>query len=381
MTAETSDLLLACARSSLDRPSRRRIESALAARPDWDLLLALGGRHGLLPLMHRHLDAVEAVPAGVRARLWARREATLARNLARARELLEVTALFEAHGIASLPYKGPALAQALHGDVSMREFGDLDILVAPRDVPRARDLLAARGYRPTYALPPAAEAALMRSPLQYHLCLEHDTLGMIELHWKTDPDYPVERIDDPQWWGALATTPLLDESVRAFPDEELLAVLCIHGSKHHWTSLAWLVDVAELLRRASIDWERLFARAAGAGYERRLALGLMLAARWLDAPLPQALRSTLAARPDLESLARRVADGLFDPGYEAPATLDGLRFDLDLYESRARRLKHVAAHLASPNISDWTRWNLPRPLAFLYAPLRVMRLSAKYLLR
>ena len=37
--------------------------------------------------------------------------------------------------------------------------------------------------------------------------------------------------------------------VPALPDRELLLILCLHGTKHFWSSLGWLVDVAELIRR------------------------------------------------------------------------------------------------------------------------------------
>ena len=45
------------------------------------------------------------------------------------RELARIMACLENHSVDAIPYKGPALAQAIYGDVAMRQFSDLDILI------------------------------------------------------------------------------------------------------------------------------------------------------------------------------------------------------------------------------------------------------------
>ena len=54
---------------------------------------------------------------------------------------------FKAAGIPAIPYKGPALAATAYGNVGLRVFGDLDILIQKEDVPRAADMMTALGYR------------------------------------------------------------------------------------------------------------------------------------------------------------------------------------------------------------------------------------------
>jgi putative nucleotidyltransferase-like protein len=72
---------------------------------------------------------------------------------------------------------------------------------------------------------------------------------MVELHWKTDADLPVEPETDNQWWVNLGFASLGGGRIRCFATEELLLILCLHGAKHAWGSLGWLVDVAELIRQ------------------------------------------------------------------------------------------------------------------------------------
>ena len=75
-------------------------------------------------------------------------------------ELLRILRLLDAHAIRAVPLKGPALAQSLYGDLALREFCDLDVLVQETDLRKARGLLEAQGYhldlspRPPRTKPP-----------------------------------------------------------------------------------------------------------------------------------------------------------------------------------------------------------------------------------
>jgi Uncharacterised nucleotidyltransferase len=62
-------------------------------------------------------------------------------------ELLKLLALFETHSISAVPFKGPILAASVYGNLSLRQFGDLDIFVHKEDIARAARLLVSQGYR------------------------------------------------------------------------------------------------------------------------------------------------------------------------------------------------------------------------------------------
>lgn len=377
-------LLLDCARLELNEGERARIEAALAAAIDWPLVLRLAHRHGLRPLLHRHLGALDAgrVPRAVIVELWGEAASIAQRNAVLARELGRIARLLESHGIRVVPYKGPTLALAAYADLSMREFGDLDLLLAREDVPRARDLLCDCGYVPEYPLAPGIEAALLESRLQYHLVVRSRAQGHpVELHWKTDPDFPVERLDDAAWWDGMGHVTVQGEALRTLAPEELLLVLCLHGAKHRWESLGWLVDVAELLRRGgALDWDRIARRARELDCPRRAGLGLHLANALLDAPLPSGAESLAGAR-GIEALGQRLLRGLFDDAMQASHPLADLRSNLVLFDRAGQGIRHAARVAASPSLVEWTRWPLPTALFFLYPPMRLGRLAGKHLRR
>jgi hypothetical protein len=371
-------LLLACARVRLEPGDRAAAEEALGADLDWALLLRLARWHGLRPLLHRHLGGLGPgrVPRPVLVELWGEAETIARRNRALAAELTHVAAVLEANGIPALPYKGPTLALQAYGDVGLREFGDLDILVAKRDVLRARDALCHSDYEPEYPLRADVEQAFLASGAQYHLVLRSPALGhLVELHWKTDPDFPVERAGDAAWWEGTARA----GSLRAFDAQELMLVLCVHGSKHLWASLGWLVDVAELIRRDSaIDWDALARRARAGGCARGVGLGLRLAADLLGAPLAPAARA-LAMTPEVEPLLPAVARPMLAASPGPLPMLQGWALALALREGMRARIRWVVRVVWLPSLVEWTRWPLPRPLFFAYPGLRVGRLAAKYL--
>jgi len=60
--------------------------------------------------------------------------------------------------LAFIPYKGPTLALAVYGNLALREFTDLDILVQTQNVRQAAELLKDRGYQGQFQLGSAQEA-------------------------------------------------------------------------------------------------------------------------------------------------------------------------------------------------------------------------------
>lgn len=372
------ELALACARVQLDDSSRQRILDGLDEPLDWPSVLAFTGRHGLRPLLHRHLSTLARgrVPKPVLVELWGGYELGLRRNCEAARELARIIGQFTANDIPAVPYKGPVLAAAAYGDLGLREFGDLDILLRRADISRATVLLEAAGYRTEFNLAPAAAEAMLGSWRGHEVQLRKAP-HLVELHWRTDADFPVE-IDESRWWGELARIPFEGVPTATFGASDLLLVLCIHGGKHGWAALGWLVDIAEMLRREpAIDWPAVMARARALGVERRVYVGLALAADLLDAPLPAQARQR-CERSNVAQLARRIRADILCV-HRAPASaVRTLRDELELYDRPSHRMKHAVRTIFAPSMAELSRWPLPRALHFLYVPLRLARLAGKH---
>ena len=372
-------LLVACARLDLREADRAALAAALREPLDWALVLRLARWHGLRPLLHRHLAGGFAaqVPRAAMVELWAEAAAIARRNRAMARELARVVRALDARGVPCLPYKGPTLALAAYGDLALREFADLDLLVHRAGLATAKAALLEAGYAPEPPLPPQLEAAFVATRAQYHLAMRSAEGQLVELHWKTDPDCPFQR-ERPDGWEATGTLRVEGVDLRVFGSTDLMAVLCLHGSKHHWASLGWLVDVAELLRRGPPpDWVAIDRRAGELRCRRRVGLGLALAARLLGAPLAPGAQA-LASHPGVAPIAERISRLLAEREPVLPGPLASLRVDIRMREGAASGIRHFGATVFQPSLVEWQRWPLPRALFPLYPPLRLGRLAGKY---
>ena len=149
------ELLLDSARVCLEDEDAQRLRAQLRRDLDWDLPAAHGAaeRGDAPPLPPPQRGRVRRRPA---RRSWISFGSPFIENslhnLFMTGELFKLLDLFGAHGIGAIPYKGPTLAALAYGNLALREFDDLDLLLPERDIPRARDLLIAQGFRPGYTL-------------------------------------------------------------------------------------------------------------------------------------------------------------------------------------------------------------------------------------
>ena len=334
-----------------------------------------------MPLLYRHLEAAgsERVPRAEFMRLWQDREQIVRGNDRKVAELVRVVNAFDREEIPALAYKGPALGYLLSGHAHLRDFEDLDFLLRRRDIRRAIDVLAGEGYEVEVRLPPSGEDAVLRAPAQYHRALTHRENGIkVELHWKTDPDFPVEA-DTDEWWAGAASIEIGGRRVATLRRDDLLMVLCLHGTKHQGYRLGWIVDIAELMRIGDpVDWRWMFETAARLGCRRRLAVSLLLAHELLDAPLATDIRDRLRAVPAAVSIVDEIIGQVAAAGADEPGSIPRLSMNLRLYDRLGDRLKHATAVGFAPSLNEWSRWPLPRALYPLYVPLRLARLAGKY---
>lgn len=373
------ELLLCCARVRVGREVKGRIAGLVRRDLDWDYLFRLAKRHAVLPLLYRQLKATAAadVPGAQLERLRTTFRDNAARNLYLTGELERLITLFKTEGVDVLPYKGPALAAAAYGDLSLRRFVDLDILVGKSDVGRAKGLLESRGFRPALPLSPAQERLLLRA--QHNLPFSRDGGRLVvELHWEV-----AARQFAPASFGrdlgeGRETVKLLSLEVESLSPEDLLLSLCVHGTKHLWERLAWICDIAELLRsRPQINWQRLYGRAHDLRAGRMLNLGLGLARGLLDAPLPGEVKSLVGGDAAALGLAARVTRRLFEGDGGSPAgLLRAVSFNLRArgdWRDKARYLVFVF----TPTDGDLGALRLPAGLFFVYYLLRPFRLLLK----
>ncbi len=256
-------LLVCCGRPGEHSVAASEIRSLVRQITDWASLIRAADFHGMLPLLYwrLHASCPEAVPGEALSRLRDEFNANTRHNLLLTGELCDLLDLFESNGIPAIPFKGPVLACWLYGNLALRQFVDLDILVPPRHVSRARELLVQRGYRTYPVLTPTQEQAFLRSTYDYSFLREGGE-DLVELHWAVAPRQFCFPLNYDRLWDRLQSIPLGGKQVRTLSPEDLLLILCVHGTRHLWEALGWICDIARLAHATDrMNWQEVMRQA------------------------------------------------------------------------------------------------------------------------
>ena len=373
------ELLLCCARPRLGGAAAERCRSLVQLALDWEMVVNEARRHGVDPLLCRHLTAIDesSIPSWVRDRLRGHFETNAVRNRLLTAELTKVLARLAAQGIAAIPYKGPVLARTAYGDVALRRFADLDVLVRRADVLRAVAALRQLGYESRLRLTPAQERAFLDVQCEYPLDRDRGRLTT-EIHWDVVPREFAFHLDLDRFWSRARPIELDGLTVLTPSPEDLLLILVVHGAKHFWARLAWLVDVAAVIEaHPEMDWTALLARAREGGAMRMLAVALTVVTDLLGVVVPPRVSEEIAADPSTAPLAERVTRWLGGAPIPAERSLGALRAAMALRERRRDRIAHLCRTALTPTIEDWASIRLPAPLLPVHYLLRPFRLAAK----
>lgn len=378
------DLVLACSRVTMTLSARERIHKLLAGPLDWNRILSIATLHRLRPLFYKHLKTFGKEAAGPPA-IWKSIEDhathTMRRNFALTNELAKLLRIFREAGIPAIPFKGPILGLRTYGNVGLRPFHDLDLLVRRDDMLKAKKKMLELGYKAPWKQNDEWEAQHIETQLGCDFVSANGSIN-VELHWSFIQKWLAYEIDPEEIWARSEPFQVLGETTQVVALADLLPFLCAHGAKHHWERLFWIVDIAELVAaEKQTDWQLILKETAGNGSWRLLALGLYLAQNLLDAPVPNDVATAINTDPAVGKLARQVGTWLFDENQRlASGSWRETKFYLLCKENwmdRTVYLQHLARVNLSPSDKDRAFVKLPRALNFLYPAIRPVRWLAQ----
>ena len=369
------ELLLCCARTNAAPRVVARVRELAASEIDWEYLFLLARRHAVVPLLYLQLErhASDLVPHENLQQLKKHYLENAARNTVLTAELCRLITLLADHGIEAIPYKGPVLALFAYDNLALRRFVDLDVIVRKTDVLKAREILSAEGYTPTKSLSFSQQELLLRT--QHNMQFSRDNRRLIvELHWEVAPHLFASTVNAETLWRDLATVNLNGAEVKTLSPDDLLFSLCVHGSRHLWERLSWICDIAELVSRRSFNWTTLLERAANADNERMFLLGLFLAEKLLDAPLPDEVKQRCDSDERLNLLAGNIVQHLFSGTTHVPATSREIfKYNIGVRKTLSSRARYLV-HMLRPTDGDLGARSLPASLSFAYYLIRPFRL-------
>lgn len=342
---------------------------------NWEKFLGLAERHRVVPQVYAQLaKCLGQIPEACATKLHRAYQENARKALWFTNELLGILKHLADNGIRAVPYKGPALAQLLYGDVTARQFSDLDILVDPQDVVSARVALGTLGYRPTIELSAPEERAYVDSGYEYS-CDGPAGPHLLELQWRILPKFYAIELEAAELFARAHSTQIGGECVQSLHADDLLLVLCVHAAKHVWGQLSWICDIGRLAQSPEIDWKEVWNRARVLGIRRIVALSLVLARDLTGLEMPLCAVEWMGQDEEMDSLLREILRGLHSHwNTEAVAYFQLM---MRLRERWSDRAKFVSRLTATPSVSEWKSVRLPETLFPLYRGVRVARLMRR----
>jgi hypothetical protein len=366
------EALIACARPGVDGAKFAN----LFANVDWPALLVLAEKHGVTQLFAVATQTLPKtiVPSEIRAALAERQRGQIFFTLRMSAELFRLTERFAAQNIAMLVVKGPALAAQAYGDVTMRNYGDLDLLVRHEDIARATQLMSDAGYQ---AQIPLHVIAAKKVPGQYAFRQREANL-LVEIHNERTMRYYPRPLQTDKIFARSVHAEIDGREIPAPCVEDHLVIICVHGAKHFWERLMWIADVAALIsRRAELRWRQAEQAAIEVGGETMLHGGLLLAAQVLQAPVPDAVLARARADAAAQRLSRQVLQWLPAASEAPPGLLPRALYRVRMSGGGVNGAKYFLRLLFSPTEEDWDAGdNAPR--SFVDVLKRPFRLAKKH---
>jgi hypothetical protein len=291
MTIQQKIILL----SAKVQPTQEEIKAlgdALVEVRDWEALQSLLIAQGVGPLFYKKLSLLAnagLVPAVCREKLKQSSFLTLSRGMLQYNVFRKMTEVLQGCGIPFLLLKGAYLAEKLYGDIALRQFSDIDVLIKEADGEQAQRVLREAGCRSEdYAM-----AAFLRKNVGFEHYPQMIFQGVpVELHVRLNR--PNERFDintDSVWQYAEKVN--LQGFEVFVPDrQDTLIHTCVHLHKHFCEGhiqLTGMHDIVNMLNsdKFTVDWPVLISRCEQYGCTDVVLKYLMLASKYYGIGLPE----------------------------------------------------------------------------------------------
>ena len=351
---------------------------------NWQSFLEACDYHQVSPIVFHCFQGRSDLPPEVLEHLRTSFYRISAYNHYLAKHLVQLVSEFERQRIPCLALKGPAVAIASYGDLSLRQYEDIDIMVHVEDISKAVEILFSRGFHPI-----RGHSERYKNVQLYHevALAAPDGSFAVDLHWQLAPPYArVFGPDASAVWLRAATVRLPFGDVPVLSREDLFLALCQHGTRHRWRQLKWLFDVAELLRNSeTMDWSGVEDIIKISPMARSPAsLAALLADELLGIRVPLELAKVLEPAKRTRAVGRAIRHEFLSSGQTNGSSHDTL---LGLEQHPLVRVKYLAIEalrypvreiLFTITEKDSQFVRLPAKLRLLYYFIRPLRLMLQH---
>ncbi len=351
-----------------DYKSISLVKNELYIDIDWVGFLKLAWHHRVYPLIYSKLKKADdnRIPAYVIQSLYKEFQKNTLQMLLLSGEMEQVSELFTENQIRLLYLKGPVIAADIYGDISLRTSKDLDILISITDLKRAEELLLSSGYEKEKEVTPyVLNEWKWRN---HHVIYFHPQKNIqLEIHWRLQP-HPLKEPRFNELWERKRVSSLTSYPVYFLGKDDLLLYLISHGARHGWFRLRWLLDIDQMLRKG-FELEDINPLISKYQNRRLVGQALILASELLKTHTNEGWEK-LTEGSDSKKIAQNAID--FIKGTESLSTITSSKCYKHYSLSLRSNLQSFFFFLILfyPSYADTMTLRMPKPLHFLYFPLR-----------
>lgn len=331
MTPQNKIILLS-SKIHLSETELEELNAQLLVVINWDEVVKNLIALGVGPLFYKKLSLLPnqgLIPIAIQEQLKQSYYRTLTRGMVLQDVFRRVIEAFTLNEIKVVALKGIHLSEGLYGDIGMRQFSDIDLLVNKEDGEKCQQILRNMGfYQPTNKITQmiGEHTGFVHYPpmLLKDVSVEiHIDLQNRKLPYSLNVNEIIDRSE-----------PLVvnHSQVNVLELHDLIIFLCVHLDKHftggdiQFTSFCDLVNLLDI-HSEKIDWQELEVRCKQYNCEEVVYKYLVLIRQYYGVPVPAAyaqVMDTYLTASDKE-LFERYLNGYRSEPYGAVTHLGNIR--------------------------------------------------------
>jgi len=338
----------------------------------FELFIQLLGRHRIRPLIIEYFDEFKQILDEKELdHLKKICQPFVMRQMNLTKVTFRILELFKQEGIPVISFKGPILSKKLFDSYTSRESIDLDFLIHPDDLSKADLILKKENFKSDLEISGWKDWNLkclkkIAADIPYQRISDRINL---ELHWRFFKQSAIYPKSCTEVFFDTKKSDLRIAEVTALKDEDELLYLCIHGTKHSWFRIKWLLDIRQILIHSGneINWQQISEIAKSNNNYSALVSSLFLVHLIFNVPLPKLFKLKEFSDEKIinqmeDAIHAFVNDNLFhDP--------NNLINQVQKFNYGYRELKDFLWNILLSK-HDIILINLPPSLFWLYFPLR-----------
>ena len=245
--------------------------------------------HGIFPLVYRSLkEFQQLIPDDIFIRMKQYYMDIVKQNMLMTSELIKVLKILEENNIEAISFKGPVLSQLAYGDVVSRQYCDLDILINIKDFESVVNLLNKLDY--TSKLNYDILMEKIKDSICDHLFIKKKSSINIEIHNNLfSINFPIN-IPSRIFFDNQQNININNINIKTFSNEYLLFYLCLHGCKHLFSRLSWLLDIHKIISSLNINWEKFIKIVEEHNTKSLVYTSLFLSEKIFETKLPDLIK-------------------------------------------------------------------------------------------